>query len=167
MADTSSSARRQIGVEGGRPDKTAGAAAVDRPQISVCSEISRASSTSMPRYLTVDFRAWPEVHRLDYVRLRPMKRTPTPPTARPSRRPGHSPEPFTGLQERQQLVVGPVPSWLAVRRRRLVQQLLLELQIGVQADLRRLDRLVAKPQREDRCSTPSCSRSIAVVWRST
>ena len=34
-------------------------------QISVCSEISRASSTSIPRYLTVDSSLCPAVHRLE------------------------------------------------------------------------------------------------------
>ena len=43
-------------------------------QISVCSEISNASSTSMPRYLTVDSSLWTEVHRLDYLPCRPMSR---------------------------------------------------------------------------------------------
>lgn len=40
-------------IEDGRPDAGIKAASGD-PQISVCSEISRASSTSMPKYLTVD-----------------------------------------------------------------------------------------------------------------
>ncbi len=40
-------------IQGGRPGAGIKAAS-GGPQISVCSEISRASSTSMPKYLTVD-----------------------------------------------------------------------------------------------------------------
>jgi hypothetical protein len=43
-------------------------------QISVYSEISNASSTSMPRYLTVDSSLCTEVHRLDYLPRRTMSR---------------------------------------------------------------------------------------------
>jgi len=43
-------------------------------QISVCSEISSASSTSIPRYLTVLSNLCPEGHRLDYVPLKTMSR---------------------------------------------------------------------------------------------
>jgi hypothetical protein len=46
---------------------------------SVCSEISRASSTSTPRYRTVLSNLCPEVHRLDYLPRRTMSRHPHPP----------------------------------------------------------------------------------------
>ena len=39
---------------------------------SVCSEISRASSTSTPRYLTVLSNLWTSGHRLDYLPRRTM-----------------------------------------------------------------------------------------------
>ena len=42
-------------------------------------------------------------------------------------------------QEGEQLVVGPVPSGLATWWRRLVEKLLLQLEVGVQIDLRLLD----------------------------
>jgi len=73
------------------------------------------------------------------------------------RRSGHSLErsrcnrDIVGLQtpqEGEQLVVGSVPSGLSTWRRRPVEELLLQLKIGVQIDLRRLDRLMAEPQRE-------------------
>lgn len=57
LAQTSSSVlHTDADIDRGRPDLVPGAAAIksSNPQISVCSEISRASSTSMPRYLTVD-----------------------------------------------------------------------------------------------------------------
>jgi hypothetical protein len=41
-------------IESDRPNRISDAVAFAFAQISVCSEISRASSTSMPRYLTVD-----------------------------------------------------------------------------------------------------------------
>ena len=81
LPPTQTSGNRQHAVETDRP--------ADRPhsgpsfgtgrllagQISVCSAISNASSTSMPRYRTVDSSLWPEVHRLDYLPCRTMSRT--------------------------------------------------------------------------------------------
>lgn len=75
MAGTVSSARCLMAASRLVPPQRLGGAA-DRPndQISVCFEVPRASSTSMPSYLRVDSSLWTAVHRLDYLRRRPMSR---------------------------------------------------------------------------------------------
>ena len=50
-------------------DPTIGAYGLQSGQISVCSAISRASSTSMPRYRTVLSSLWTAVHRLETTAL--------------------------------------------------------------------------------------------------
>jgi len=58
LAETSSSALDQLAaVPDGRTVRRL-ARPPSTSQISVCSEISSASSTSMPRYLTVDSSLW-------------------------------------------------------------------------------------------------------------
>jgi hypothetical protein len=50
-------------------------------------------------------------------------------------------------EEGEQLVVGPIPSRRSVERCDFVENPLLQLKIGIQIDLRGLDRLVTEPQR--------------------
>ena len=58
------------------------------------------------------------------------------------------------LEERQQPVIRPVPTWPAFRWGRLVEDRLLHREVGVQIDLRCLDGLVPKPERDRRLLNP-------------
>jgi hypothetical protein len=68
------------------------------------------------------------------------------------------------LEEREQPIIGPATGLRPVSSCRLC---LLHPQVGIQIDLGRLDRLMPSHSAIVERSTPSCSRSIAVVWRST
>lgn len=50
-------------------------------------------------------------------------------------------------EKSDELVVGSIPPGLSVERRDLVENSLLHLKVGVQIDLRGLDRLMTEPQR--------------------
>ena len=81
-------------------------------QISVCSAISRASSTSMPRYRTVDSSLWTAVHRLDYLRCRPMSRDVGDLRAARGRSAGHRPEGYSPFKKSSNLSSGRYrPGW--------------------------------------------------------
>ena len=70
-------------------------------------------------------------------------------------------------EEGEQVVVGSIPPRRSVERCDFVENPLLQLKIGIQIDLRGLDRLVTEPQRNHGLLDARCNRSIAVVCRST
>ena len=69
-----------------------------------------------------------------------------------------------GVEERQQFVVGPVDTLGDVHRPGPIHRLFLDLHVGMQVDLRRFRRLVAKPQGDDRAADSAAEYPCCQVW---
>jgi hypothetical protein len=79
------------------------------------------------------------------------------------------------LEESEELVVGSIPTGLSIERCNCIENPLLQLKVGIQINLRGLDRLMAKPfdallQQIHRCCVSKHMRAYALVlqrWAGT